>query len=600
MSTQAKLQSRSEVKTEDTWDLSKLFDSDEAWEKGLSELEASLPKLEALKGRLATSYEGFRDALLTYFGVRELEERVAYYAMLRYSEDAGDSENQMRYAKYSSIGTRIETATSFLAPELHAMDPEVVRSHAARDELADYRIYLERVLRYRDHVLSEPEERILSQQQEVNETAQKAFGALNDVDLEFGSVTTPDGERALTHATFSSLMHHENRELRKTAYTQFMEQYDKHRNTIAALFAGSVKLDVYQAKVRKHPSARAAALFAGNIPESVYDNLVDGVGSGLAALHDYYRLRAKMLGVEKLTMYDKYAPVVADVKLKHSYDEAVDLLVDALAPLGSEYVDVISGGLRGRWVDRYENKGKRSGAFSAGSFFGDPHILMNYQEDSIRDVFTLAHEGGHSMHSYFSATSNPFPHYDYTIFEAETASTFNEKLLFDYLMANTSDSSVKASLVNSRIDDLVATFFRQTMFAEYEHLVHVAAEKNEPLTVDSMRSVYAGLLEKYFGDAAEIHEIDDLECLRIPHFYRAFYVYQYATGISASIALANRVVQGGDAERDDYLGFLRSGGSRFPIDSLKAAGVDMDTPVPVEGTVTEFKRLVAELEKLVG
>ena len=331
----------------------------------------------------------------------------------------------------------------------------------------------------------------------------------------------------------------------------------------------------------------------------MYDNLIAAIHANLAPLHQYYGLRRRALGLDTLRHYDVYAPLVPDAAKKTSWNEAVDLVSDALGPLGGEYVDTLRGGLLGRWADRYENKGKRSGAFSAGSFTGLPYILMNYKEDSIRDVFTMAHEGGHSMHSWYSARNNPFTHYNYTIFEAEVASTFNEELLYRALRNRyRDDSQLRAYLVCKRADDILATLYRQTMFAEFEHKTHELEESGHPLTVDTLRRIYRALLEQYFGPEMALEPESDLEGLRIPHFYNAFYVYKYATGISAALALAERVLNGGEAERNDYFTFLKSGGSRFPLESLKAAGVDMGSPAPVEAACKVFADIVNELREI--
>jgi oligoendopeptidase F len=393
-------------------------------------------------------------------------------------------------------------------------------------------------------------------------------------------------------------MRNPDRGLRKAAYFRFYELFDKHKNTLAALYAGSVKYDKYRAVVRHYPSARAAALFPDDVGEEVYENLVSTVSAKLPVLHEYYELRRRILKLDELRHYDVYVPLVPEAKVKHSYAEAVDLVCDALRPLGGEYVTVLRSGLEGRWVDRYENKGKRSGAFSAGSYTGEPYILLNYKDDVLHDVFTIAHEGGHSMHSYYSARSNPFLSYSYTIFEAEVASTFNEQLLYRRLYEKAQSDEERASLVGAQLDGLLATLFRQTMFAEFEARTHAIVEAGESLTLDVMRNEYRTLLKKYFGPAMNLEEVSDLECLRIPHFYNAFYVYKYATGISASIALAERVLSGGERERADYYAFLKSGGSRFPIESLKIAGVDMSRPEPVEAACAEFGRLTKELQGL--
>jgi oligoendopeptidase F len=366
------------------------------------------------------------------------------------------------------------------------------------------------------------------------------------------------------------------------------------------LYEGQVQLDRYAARVRNHASARAMALFPDDMPVAVYDNLVATVRSGLPVLHRYYELRRRAMGLPELRHYDVRVPLVADVTWRHTYEQAVEVVLEALAPLGEEYGWALARGLGAGWVDRYENKGKASGAFSYGSYAAEPYILMNFKEDLLDDVFTLAHEAGHSMHSYFSARSNPFLHWHYTTFEAEVASTFNEQLLGRYLFERAEAPAVRAYLVNKEIDAIVATLFRQTMFAEFEAKTHALVESGTPLTVEVLRKEYRKLLEAYFGPDVKLEETSDLEGLRIPHFYRAFYVYTYATGISAAVALADRVLGGGQAARDDYFAFLRSGGSRYPLESLRLAGVDMALAAPIEATLARFARLVEDLAAQLG
>jgi oligoendopeptidase F len=468
----------------------------------------------------------------------------------------------------------------------------------AHPRIAEYRIYLRRTLRYKPYILSDKEERIIALYAEEEGAAGDAFSVLTNVDFDFGLVDTPEGGRPLSQSSWPVFMEHPGRELRRRVYQAFYGRFEAHKTTLASLYAGSVKRDVIKARVRGYPSARSAALFPDNVSEAVYDNLVATVNDNLDSLHRYYRLRKRALKLPELRHYDVYAPLVQSVKRHTSWNEAVELILAALAPLGEEYVSVLRGGLLGRWADRYENKGKRSGAFSAGSYTAAPYIMMNYKEDSVRDVFTLAHEGGHSMHSWYSARANPFMHYNYTIFEAEVASTFNEELLFRHLAKTADSGEMRLYLVNKRADDLLSTLYRQTMFAEYEKITHELEEGGTPLTLENLRAEYRRLLAKYFGPEMVLEAESDLEGLRIPHFYRAFYVYKYATGISAALALAERVLGGGETEREDYFAFLKSGGSRFPIESLKVAGVDMSSPLPVRAACQAFARLVDELEQL--
>ncbi len=598
MAEATRVPNRSEVPASDTWDLSALFPGPEAWEEGLKQLEGMIPGIAGMKELMGSSPQSFAAVLAAYRDFGLLDERLGYYASLREAEDQGDDSSRGRMARYMSVATRASGEWAFLVPAIQALDESFVERCLASEGFAEYAIFLRRIIRQKPHVLSEAEEKLLALQIESAQTASDAFEVLTNVDLDFGSLDTPEGPKPLTQSSYQSFMRSPEREIRKKAYFRFYEGFDKHKNTLAALYSGSVKQDKYRATVRRFGSARQAALFPDDVSESVYDNLVSTVSANLPLLHGYYELRKKLLKVEELRHYDVYVPLLPEAKARHTYPEAVDAVCRALAPLGKDYVATLRSGLERRWVDCYENKGKRSGAFSAGSFAGEPYILLNHKEDLLHDVFTIAHEGGHSMHSWYSARSNPFLCYGYTIFEAEVASTFNEQLLFKLLYEEARDDGERASLVGAQIDLHLASLFRQTMFAEFEARSHAIAEAGESLTLDVMRSEYRKLLQKYFGPAMVLEDASDLECLRIPHFYRAFYVYKYATGISASIALSNRVLSGGDKERDDYFAFLKSGGSRFPIESLKVAGVDMSTPGPVEAACAEFGRLCSELRRL--
>lgn len=590
---------RSEVPVQDTWDLSKLYPSDAAWYDGLALYEKLIEKIDSYRGTLGQSADTLADWLDFSRDAGLLEERLGYYCSLRLSEDEGSGEARTMTGRFTMAQARSHAAAAWETPEIQAIPDTVMSSYLEHERLEEYRIYLKKILRWKPYILSDREERLLAIHAEGEGTASDTFSVLTNVDLDFGNIETSDGIKPLSQSTWSSFMEDDDRSVRQKAYKAFYHQFDSHKTSLASLYGSSVKLDVIKARIRGFSSARAMALFPDNVDEAVYDNLIETVHAHLPALHKYYGLRKKALGLQELRHYDVYVPIVKNVRKHTSWNEAVDLISQALNPLGDEYVETLKSGLLGRWADRYENKGKRSGAFSAGSYAGDPYILMNYKEDVIRDIFTLAHEGGHSMHSWYSAASNPFMHYGYTIFEAEVASTFNEELLFRYLERNADSTELKSYLVNKRIDDMLATLYRQTMFAEYEKIVHALEESGTPLTVEVLRSEYRQLLETYFGPEMTFEDESDLEGLRIPHFYRAFYVYKYATGISASQALAERVLSGGKSERDDYFSFLKSGGSRFPIDALKCAGVDMSTPQPVEAACKSFAKMVDELETLI-
>ncbi|MFW5806858.1 MAG: oligoendopeptidase F [Spirochaetota bacterium] len=587
---------RDEVSPDHTWDLSALYRSDEEWERDLQRLEARAADIAKFKGTLDVSPEALRACLDYMNETGQLEERLGHYAHLRMSEDVSSGANQDRIGRFMRAATEVDTNASFITPEIQAIDEDTMQRFLDSEALEDFRIYLTKLRRYRPHVLTEAEERILSMQQEANQTPSRSFGALTDADMEFGSVDTPEGRKPLSQSTLGTLLLHRSREVRRQAYLQFHDVYEQHKNTLTNLYAGSVHLDVYKSRVRKFPSSRAAALFPDDVPEEVYDNLIDTVSRNLEPLQRYYALRKRVLGLDEFHIYDGKVPLVEDLAVHHSYEESVDLVSTALSPLGEEYVDTLRRGLLEGWVDRYENKGKRSGAFSAGSFAAHPYILMNFKDDDLRDVFTLAHEGGHAMHTWYSARNNPFQHYDYTIFEAEVASTFNEQLLFHHTLGSAEDPRMRAYLLNHQVDEIVGTLFRQTMFAEFEKRTHELVEGGQPLTVDNLRAEYRRLLEKFFGPDTVLDEVSDIEGLRIPHFYRAFYVYKYATGVSAAISLSRRVLGGGRREREDYFEFLKSGGSRFPMDSLRVAGVDMSGPEPIETAISLFAERVGELE----
>lgn len=594
-----KIPLRSQVKDEDKWDLSSLFVSDEEWNKSLEKLDSMIPGLSSFKGSLGTSAARLKECLDYVSEFEILAERVGSYAMLNYSGDGGDPENQKRYGLYFNVAVKGEAELSYLIPELQALDDEKTAAYLADEALTGYRIYLSRLIRMKPHVLSEKEEKLLAMGSEANAASSKAFSALTDIDMEFGTIEENGVEKALSQSTFSSFLMNRDRNIRKKAYDAFYSGFDRHKNTIAALYAGNVHLDIFRSRARNYGSSLEAALFPDNVPVSVYENLISAIHAHFPVLHRYYELKRKAIGVDRLAHYDVYMPFTDAVEVRYPYEKAVETAIRALAPLGEEYCTVLEQGLTGGWVDKYENKGKRSGAFSAGVYTGNPYILLNYKEDRLRDLFTLVHEGGHSMHSWYSVRSNSFRNYDYTIFEAETASTFNEQLLARYLTDQNRDNpDMLLYLAGKQADDFVATVFRQTMFAEFEKNVHEAGEKGIPLTLELFRSEYRKLLEAYFGPEVELPEAGDLEGLRIPHFYRAFYVYKYATGLSAAVALSGKVLDGEPGAVDRYLGFLRSGGTKFPLDSLKAAGVDMNSPEPVNSAIAYFEKQLDLIEKL--
>ncbi len=593
------LLSRQDVQTQDSWDLSSLYPDDSAWESDFKELENQIPEFDNYRGKLGESSEQLAAALTFDSSFDRVAERLGTYAFLKTTEDQGDSTYQAMKARFQNLAVRAGQAASYMRPEIMAI-PEATMNEMLQDErLSLFRLQLERLLRYRKHTLTDNEERLLAMQGEMASAAGNAFRQLNDADLRFGEIDDHQGNKIeLSHATFGQLLISPEQNIRRLAFDQYYEQFAAHENTLAATLCGSIQRDVYYAKAKNYESSLQAALYPDNMPVAVYENLIQAVRESLPSVHHYLDVRRRKMGLNELHHYDTYVPILSNLDKYHQWDEAVEVVMESLQPLGSEYTQTLEQGLRGRWADRYPNRGKQSGAFSCGTFDGDPYILMNFKPEVLNDVFTLTHEAGHSMHSWYSAQHQPFEYYNYTIFVAEVASTFNEQLLTEHLLKNAGDDRERAYLINNELDSIRATVVRQTMFAEFEKQTHEMAEAGEPLTVQSFRQVYRELLNAYFGPDFVIDEALELECFRIPHFYRAFYVYKYATGLSAAVALARRVLEGGESELQDYLNFLKGGCSQEPLKLLQDAGVDMTGPQPVQTTLDRFKSLTQELDSL--
>jgi oligoendopeptidase F len=591
---------RVDIPETDKWDLTHLFADASKWQEDFAWLQREYPKFEQWKGRVGESAQTLAGLLEFEKALEQKMERVYHYASLQAAEDSTNNDYLARIGQVQNLLTRISEAAAFVVPEILAIDDERFRKFIADPALKDWGIKLHKIRRMRGHVLSVPEERLLALSNVALSGYDDTFSQLTDVDMKFGMLVDESGrERPLSQSSFSSFLVKWEPELRKRAFHQFYAEFRDHQYTLAASLGYSVKVDVFHARARHYPSALEAALFPDDVPVAVYNGLIQSVRANLKPLFRYFDFRRRVLGLGELHHYDTYVPLVTEIQTRFTFDEAVGMVLDALAPLGKEYVRVLAEGLRSRrWCDRYENKGKRSGAFSSGSYDAPPYILMNYKQDVFADVYTLAHEAGHSMHSWFSQSSQLFQDYEYGIFLAEVASTFNEELLTHHLLRTTNDPKMQAYIINREIDDLRGTLFRQTMFAEFERIIHGIEESGDALTLDVFKSEYHKLLEVYFAENFVLDPELDLECLRIPHFYHAFYVYKYATGISAAVTLSQRVLSGQPGSVEAYLKFLRSGGSRFPLETLKAAGVDMTTPAPIESTLQLFERRLEELEAL--
>lgn len=594
-----KLLPRSKVKPQDRWDLASLFPADDAWERAFKKWESQIDGYTRFSGTLGDSPEQLAACLEFDLEIDRGSERLSNYAFLKTAEDLADSKYQDMLGRYRHAASKAAQLASFIRPEILALPAAKIKKYLAAPRLAPHRLTLERILRYKPHTLSPAEEKLLAMQAEMAETANQVFRQLNDSDLKFGYLPDERGRKTeLSNSSFSVFLHSPKRSVRKAAFHQFYKEYAEHENTLAAALSGSIHRDIYYAQARGYSSALESSLFHDDVPVAVYDNLIASVHRNLPALYRYYELRRRKMRLADIHHYDTYVPILSDIRTRHSWTQAVKQVVEALAPLGSEYCSALDRGLNNGWCDRYPNRGKQSGAFSSGVFDSAPFILMNYQPDVLDHVFTLAHEAGHSMHTWYSARTQPFQYYGYTIFVAEVASTFNEQLLSRHLRAQAQTDAERAYLINRDIDAIRGTIFRQTMFAEFEKITHQLAESGQALTVERFKRVYQELLERYFGPDFALDSELQLECFRIPHFYRAFYVYKYATGLSAAIALAERVTSGGPTELEQYLAFLRSGCSKFPLDLLRDAGVDMQTPAPVDTALAHFARLVDELDEL--
>ena len=594
------LPQRNKVKKADTWDLSSLFASDAEWEAAFEKWQKGIPQYEKFKGTLGEGAAELAACLRFDTKMDRTGERLGTYAFLRTTEDTAASDAQRMMGRYRHAATEAGQLASFIRPEILAIPKARFAEMLESKELKGYRRMLERIARYRPHTLSDKEERLLAMQGEMAGAASQAFRQLTDADFTFGTVKDESGTQVeLSQASFATLLHSPSRRVRKAAFHKFYDVFGAHENTLAATLSGSVQADIYYAKARGYGSALESALFDDDVPVAVYDNLIESVRSRLPVVYRYLDLRRRKMKLRDLHHYDTYVPILAELDQRRTWKQAVDAVLESLRPMGREYCSVLAEGLsEARWCDRYPNRGKQSGAFSAGTFDGAPYILMNYQPAVLDHVFTLAHEAGHSMHSYYSAKTQPYQDYDYVIFVAEVASTFNEQLLSRHLMERAKTDEERAYLVNRDIDAIRGTIIRQTMFAEFERVIHSLAESGEPLTIDCFKEEYGKLLADYFGPDFVVDDQLRLECLRIPHFYRAFYVYQYATGLSASIALSERVLNGGLQELDDYLSFLKGGCTKYPLDLLRDAGVDMAKPGPVLTALDRFEELVGQLEEL--
>lgn len=590
---------REEIPGKYKWSIEKMYKNSKACEKDIKACLKLADDFVKYQGHLADSAQMLAAAINDNCRLWEKAEKVFVYAHMKKDEDGRVSEFQALDGKASMMAAQISQKTAFFSPELAALPEKKLRSFAKHELLKPYAHYIDQILREKPHVLKHEEEFLLAQLSELSGCPDDAFNMLNDADFKFGKVKNEKGKMVdLTHGSYIALMRSPKREVRKDAYEAMYGVYRQYRNTLATLYNYNVKQDVIYSRIRKFPSSRAKALYGGNIPEAVYDNLIAEVNNNLPSLHEYIKLRKKVLGLKDLKMYDIYVPMLPQAEKKVTYEEGQQLALKALEVLGPDYIGKLKKGFASGWADVYENEGKHSGAYSFGSYSSMPYVLLNYNE-KLEDVFTLIHEFGHSMHSLYTRANQPFIYGDYSIFAAETASTVNESLLMQYLIKNASSKKEKAELLNMYLEEFRTTLFRQTQFAEFELRTHRMAEAGEVLTADSLEALYADINKKYYGPAVKYDDLIAHEWSRIPHFYRAFYVYQYATGFSAATAISARILSEGKSAADSYISFLKGGSSDYPIELLKLAGVDMASPVPVKAAMKRFNELLEELKELV-
>ena len=590
---------RIEQKVEDTWCLEDMFESDDFWEEEFGRLQRMIFQYEDFEGTLGES----ADSLLEYLKFNDetnlLMERLYVYANMRYHQDMANSMYQEFAARAQKLMVEISGASAFAEPEILEITTEKINIFFNENpELETYKRYISEILRGKNHTLDKKTETILAKSRQMANAAENIFSMYNGADIKFPSITTEEGEEIeITHGNFVPLLESTDREVRKAAFEGVYETYGKMRNTLAATFAANLDQANFYAQVRNFSSAREMYLYGSNIPESVYDNLIETVHKNMDKMHKYVSLRKKILDVSELHMYDLYTPIAKAPDTKYSFEAAKDIVLEGLAPMGEEYIKVLEEGFDNRWIDVYENEGKRSGAYSWGAYGTHPYVLMNYH-GTLDHVFTLAHEMGHAIHSYYSDANQPYVNAGYKSFVAEVASTCNESLLIQHLLKITEDEEEKTYLINHFLEQFKGTLYRQTMFAEFEKIAHSMVQNGEGVTADRLCGIYYNLNKEYFGDDIVIDKEIELEWARIPHFYNPFYVYQYATGLSAAIALSKRILEEGKPAVEDYMKFLTGGSSQDPIELLKIAGVDMTSSEPIETALELFGNLLEELQKI--
>ncbi len=594
-----KLLSRDEIDEKYKWNLGDIYKSKEEWEKDFASILDELKKIEKFEGKISESAEDLWQCLKTDENIGIKLGKIFLYAMLSKDLDLTDNVAQGRYDRVVNLHAIVSEKTSFIVPEILKITPEKLDSFIGeKEELKTYRHFFDDILRMKPHTLDKEKEKILAMAMPVTSVPYDVFSLLENADIQFPTVEGEDGKPVqLSHGRYQSALFSPNREYRQRVYKAYYKPFIEHQNTLSALFGGNIKAALFKAKVRNYNSTLEAALFPNNIPTEIYENLIDSVNKNLEPLHRWANLKKKILNLEELHPYDSYVTLFPASNKKYSFEEGKKIVLQALSPLGNDYLKKIEFAFSNRWLDIYETPHKRSGAYSSGTTYGvHPYVLLNWN-GNLNDVFTLAHEMGHCMHSYYTIESQPYPYADYTIFLAEVASTTNEALLLNYLLNKSNDKEERLFLMEKFLLNTVTTFYRQTRFAEFEKITHQRFAEGKPLTPDYLCGLYGELYKKYWGKAMVMDEEETYTWARVPHFYYNFYVYQYATGFSAAEALAMNILNGGEKAAGKYLEFLKAGSSKYSIDILKDAGVDMSSPKPILSIVQKMNNLLDQIEK---
>lgn len=592
------IRKRSDIEEQYKWKLEDIYSNEELVEEDFKQVKTLLQQEADLKGTMGKSPAQMLKVIQWTEEMERKTEKLYVYSRMRRDEDNTQSSHQALFDRMEGLSIEVGSATSFVVPEIIAIPDADIKRFIADPELQLYRFYMKEILRQKEHILSAAEEHLLAMSADIAIAPGNVFGMLNNADIKFPIIKNEKGEEVeLTKGRYGSFMENSDRRVREDAFKGLYSSYTKLKNTLGATLSSNVKKDVFYARVRKYPSALEASLDQDNVPVEVYNRLIDSVHANLGHMYRYMDLRQRMLGVDKLHMYDIYTPLVKEYKIEMPYKKACDLVLKGLSPLGEEYLSLLRKGMDSGWIDVYENEGKTSGAYSWGSYDTHPYVLLNH-DDKLDDVFTIAHEMGHALHTYYSNQSQPFVYSQYAIFVAEVASTVNESLLIDYMLKNSQSKEEKMYLINHYLEEFRGTVYRQTMFAEFEKIIHEQTEKGQALTPQAFSSIYHELNRLYYGEKVELDEEIDMEWARIPHFYSAFYVYKYATGFSAATSIKQQILQEGEPAVARYLNFLKTGGSNYPINLLQGAGVDLTTPEPVNNALDFFGHMVDEMEKL--